>query len=87
MRIEYAHMSPASSRRRKVATNLSVRADLVRRAKALKLNLSEVLETALDRAIRESEREAWLESNREAIDDYNARIERDGAFGDVWRRF
>ena len=60
---------------------------MVRRAKALKLNLSEVLETALDRAIRDSERAAWLESNREAIDYYNARIERDGSFGDAMRRF
>jgi antitoxin CcdA len=80
-------MSSASSRRRKVATNLSVRADLVRRARALKLNLSEVLETALDRAIRETEREAWLAANREAIDEYNAQVAKRGLFSDDWRRF
>lgn len=80
-------MTRAAGRRRKVATNLSVRADLVRRARALKLNLSEVLETALDRAIRESEREAWLAGNREAIAGYNALIAKRGVFSDDWRRF
>jgi post-segregation antitoxin (ccd killing protein) len=29
----------------------------------------------------------WRAENREAIETYNARIERDGAFGDRFRRF
>jgi antitoxin CcdA len=73
--------------RRKVPTNLSLRADLVRRAKAIGLNLSDVVEAALEAAIRNAERDAWLESNREAIAEYNAVIERRGVFSDDWRRF
>ena len=51
-------MKPTSVRVRKVASNLSVRADLVRQARALKLNLSKLLETALEQAIRDAERDA-----------------------------
>jgi len=80
-------MRMPSPKPRKTATNLSVRADLVRRARELELNLSEVLETALARAIRDAERERWLEENREAIDEYNASITKRGLFGDDWRRF
>ena len=76
-----------SARPTKAATNLSVRADLVRRARALKLNLSEILETALERAVREAERVAWLEENQEAFDGYNAHVAKHGVFGDEWRKF
>jgi antitoxin CcdA len=80
-------MKSTPSRARKVASNLSVRADLVRRARALKLNLSNVLETALEQAIRDAERDAWLASNVDAISDYNAQVEKRGVFSDDWRRF
>jgi antitoxin CcdA len=73
---------PAASARRKAPTNVSVRADLVRQAK-----LSELLETALEKAIRDHERETWLETNREAIAGYNARVAKRGVFSDDWRRF
>lgn len=73
--------------KRKTATNLSVRADLVRRARALQLNMSEVLEEALERAIRECEREAWLAENADAISAYNADVAERGVFSDAWRRF
>ncbi len=72
---------------KKTPTNVSVRADLVRRARALQINLSELLERSLEGAIREREREAWIADNEEAIDDYNARVEKRGVFGDAWRRF
>jgi antitoxin CcdA len=80
-------MSAAPARPRKVPTNLSVRADLVRQAKALKVNLSDVLERALEATIRDAERAAWLAENREAIADYNAQVEAHGVFSDDWRRF
>lgn len=86
MRIYNAHMTRAA-RRVKVATNLSVQSDLVARAKELKINISEVLEEALQRAIRDVEREAWLESNQAAIESYNARVEERGVFSDDWRKF
>jgi antitoxin CcdA len=87
MRIAYAYMAPASARPRKAPTNLSLRTDLVRRAKALGLNLSEVLESALEQVIAAAEREAWLAENREAFDEYNALVDKRGVFSDDWRRF
>jgi antitoxin CcdA len=82
-------MRTSSIRRapRKVATNLSVRADLVRRARAMKLNLSQVMETALDQAIQDKENRDWVAENREAIDQYNAVVAKRGVFGDAWRNF
>jgi antitoxin CcdA len=80
-------MQSTQARERKVATNLSVRADLVRRARELKLSLSHVLEAALETAIRDRERESWAASNREAIADYNAQVGKRGVFSDSWRRF
>ncbi len=87
MRIYNAHMARASSPRRKAATNLSVRADLVHRAKDLGLNLSSMLEETIEAAIRAAEREAWLAENEAAIDAYNERMAEHGVFSDAWRKF
>jgi antitoxin CcdA len=57
------------------------------RAKALDLNLSEVLERALEKAIREAEQARWLAENKEAIDYYNAFVEEHGMFGEEFRQF
>lgn len=80
-------MASASSRARKTATNLSLRADLVQRAKSLKINLSSVVEAALESEIRTREQQVWLSENRDAIRAYNDRVRRDGVFGDRIRRF
>jgi len=37
--------------------------------------------------LAEEKRKAWLERNRTAIDAYNRRIEREGAFSDGLRTF
>ena len=103
MRIQYAHMpavarsrskqpppKPATAparRARKTPTNLSLRSDLVQRAKALGLNLSEVVQGALEKAIREAEQARWLAENEEAIDYYNSFIEEHGMFGEEFRQF
>lgn len=71
----------------KVATNLTARADIVREAKTLGLNLSELFESAVAEAIRHKRQDVWLAENRDAIASYNARIERDGLFSDEWRKF
>jgi antitoxin CcdA len=71
----------------KVPTNLSARTDLVREAKELGLNLSEVFEAAIAEAIRRKRQERWLAENEEAIAAYNVRVERDGVFSDDWRKF
>ncbi len=69
------------------ATNLSINADLLSQARSLNLNLSRLLEERLSEVVREAHRQAWLEANREAIADYNERIEKQGSFGDRARRF
>ena len=61
--------------------------DLVQAARTLKLNLSEVLERALEQEVREGQRRAWLAENEQAIADYNAQVEKRGVFSDDWRRF
>ena len=72
---------------RRVATNLTARADLVRAARELDLNLSEIFERAMVEAVRRKRGEDWLASNREAIDSYNEKVERQGVFSDPWRKF
>ena len=79
--------SSSRTRRRKAPTNLSLRIDLVRKAKALGLNLSEVLEAALEAAIRDLEQATWLDENQQAIRDYNAFVAKHGVFGDDVRQF
>lgn len=82
---------PASSRSRpgagKSPTNLSLRVDLVERARALGLNLSQVVESSLEAAIAAAEQARWLADNEVAIDEYNAFVERYGVFGDDHRPF
>jgi antitoxin CcdA len=73
--------------RRKVATNLSVRAAVAQQAKALGLNLSEVFEAALLDAIRRKREQMWREENRSAIESYNAKVAKEGLFSDDWRKF
>lgn len=71
----------------KKSANLSVNADLLRQAKSRKINLSRLLEQRLVEVLRETEREAWLEQNKSAIEEYNTRIENNGVFSDGLRRF
>lgn len=62
----------------KTAVNLSISEVVLREARALKLNLSQVLEEGLREHLKRKRAEKWLEENREAIEHYNKRIERDG---------
>jgi antitoxin CcdA len=71
----------------KKPTNISLNSDLVRKAKAYKINLSKALEAELARLIRQKREEEWLEENREVIEAQNRRIEKTGAFSDEYRRF
>ncbi len=71
----------------KKPANLSINADLLMKAKALKINLSATLETALAERISASQREQWLKENRSAIDAYNEMVEDHGVFSDELRSF
>ena len=68
-------------------TNLSLNRDLLERAKAQGINLSQTLEEALVAKLQEQWRAEWKAANRRAIDEFNQRIEEHGVFGDEFRRF
>lgn len=72
---------------KKKSANLSVNETLLQQAKALNINLSQLLEQRLVEYLKESFQQSWLEENREAIDAYNRRIEHNGVFSDGLRTF
>ena len=76
-----------SNAARKQAANLSIRADLLQQAKARHINLSQTLEERLEEILREQDRQAWLEANREAIEDSNRFVAVHGVWSDGLRRF
>ncbi|HJX18824.1 MAG TPA: type II toxin-antitoxin system CcdA family antitoxin [Acidiferrobacterales bacterium] len=71
---------------RKQSVNVSIDSALLREARAMRLNLSKTLEERLAELVRHTEREQWLKKNREALEDYNQRIEQAGVFSDGLRR-
>ena len=71
----------------KKSTNLSINSDLLRQAKERRINISQTLELRLAEMIREEKIRCWKKENREAIEDYNRRIEARGTFSDGLRRF
>ena len=71
----------------KKATNLSVNADLLNKARDLDINLSATLEQALVEVLRQRQRERWLAQNRGAIAAYNDHVEKHGTFSDGVRTF
>ncbi len=94
MRSNYAHtwefMAPPphfDPEAPKKPTNVSLNRDLVRAAKAYGLNVSRIAEAALAEAVREKARQAWIEDNAEAVEQYTAPIQARGAFSDAQRRF
>lgn len=82
-------MPPPSvaARVRKRAANLSVKSELLDEAKRLNLNLSAVLEAALQEAIGQTQRAEWLVRNRRALEAYNEHVEKHGVFSDGLRSF
>jgi antitoxin CcdA len=71
----------------KKAVNLTVNADLLSRARALKINLSEAFETRLAELVAADEQQKFRVEARPAIQRYNARIEEDGILSDDHRTF
>lgn len=71
----------------KKSANLSINADLLQQAKQLGINLSQTLEQHLAEIVRQVQRSQWLGENKNALDEYNRRIELRGTFSDGLRRF
>ena len=71
----------------KKATNLSLNSDLLKRSRALNINLSATLEQALKAKLAETEIEKWKCENKNAIKTYNEFVEEHGCFSDEFRTF
>ena len=71
----------------KRATNLSVNSDLLKKSKALDINLSATLEQALQQKLAAVNAKKWATENRKAIRAYNEFVEEHGCFGDEYREF
>lgn len=71
----------------KKSINLSINSDLLRQAKECRINISQALELRLVELLREEKSRRWKEENREAIEEYNRRVEAQGTFSDGLRRF
>lgn len=71
----------------KKSANLSINSDLIQQAKALKINLSKLLEEKLAQTIAAQKESVWIDENKEAIEEYNDRVSKSGTFSDRLRRF
>jgi antitoxin CcdA len=58
--------------------NLSINARTLELAKELGMNISQTVDTLLADEVKRRYWEQWNESNKDAIDAYNARIAREG---------
>ena len=59
-------------------TNLSLNARVLDMARELGMNLSQTVDMLLAQEVQRRYWERWNEENREAVEAYNARIEREG---------
>jgi len=96
VRITYAHFSHSrdapmrqifDTNAPKKPANLSVNSDLLNEAKALKINLSATLESALINEVKAARRDFWLAENKEAIAACNKLADSHGLFADKHRIF
>jgi antitoxin CcdA len=62
----------------KRATNLSLNAKVLDAARELGMNVSQTVDSLLAEEVRKRYRDRWNEENREAVEHYNERIEREG---------
>jgi antitoxin CcdA len=68
-------------------TNLSLNAKVLEAARELGINISQTVDHLLAEEVRRLYQEKWLSENRQAIDEYNARIEREGTFSQRVQRW
>jgi len=68
-------------------TNLSVRADLIDAARSARLNLSAILERALESELARVRRRQWREENAASIEAYNRHVKNGGTFTEMWLRW
>jgi len=61
----------------KKAVNLSINCDLLHKARMLNINLSHTLEAQLIELLKQAQQKNWREKNKQAIEAYNKRVERE----------
>jgi antitoxin CcdA len=71
----------------KKPTSLTINSDLLVKAKNLQINISAVLESALEEALKQKKRKDWIENNSDSIVEYNKIINDFGVFSDELRTF
>ncbi len=71
----------------KQSCNVSINAGLLREAKGLGINLSQTLESELEKLVRQAKAKAWAEENREAIASQTRWMEKHGLLSDHYRFF
>ena len=62
----------------KRATNLSLNSKVLDLARELGMNLSQTVDALLAEEVRRRYWQRWNEENKEAVEAYNARVEREG---------
>ena len=72
---------------RKQSANVSVRSDMLQQAKARHINLSQTLENRLEELLKEQDRQAWLDENRQAMAAANDFVEKNGLWSEKLRQF
>ena len=80
------HMNTAM-RSRTRPTNVSLDAGLVEEAKELGVSISQASNRGLEQAVKKARGERWREENREALDSYNAWVEKNGLPLEKYRLF
>jgi antitoxin CcdA len=81
------HIGPGPKPGPKRALNVSIDAEILKVAKEMKINLSQAFEEALRERTKEERIRRFQEENKEAIESYNAFIDRAGVFGEEWRKW
>lgn len=71
----------------KRATNLTLNSKVLDAAKELGMNISATVDELLAAEVKRRYWERWNQDNQGAIEDYNARIEREGTFSQRIQRF
>ena len=71
----------------KKATNLTLNSKVLEVARELGMNVSQTVDALLAKEVERVYWERWKEQNKDAMEDYNARIRREGIWGAKYRTF
>ena len=68
--------SPSTSAPLRKATNVTLAAELLAEAKALRINISQAAEEGVARAVAERQAQLWVAANQAALESSNAYVEK-----------